>query len=374
MNIKPAIAIIVPGGIGDQDNIPVLIELLRSLSELFDLSIYSFSGAQSHPFFTSSSCRVITVPSGIKSNILKAVYCIWKIWKDHSIKRFALIHGFWIMLQGIVAVLAGRLLKIPALVTLPGGDITYLPAIHYGSLSNPVKRKLAAWCIYRASHIVMLTRFQQTVMQQHGISRNQISIIPFGVDISKFEFHPHPFAAPLQLLYIGNLNRVKDPFTLVRTFHFLTKRLDCRLTIIGSDTLNGALQAYARELGEYERIRWLGKLPHEEISLQLSSADILLMTSLYEGQSVVVLEAFAKGVIVAGTNVGLLADIKDDALTISPGDAEGLAKIVEELIRHPENIASLQLKNRKYAETISADWTFKEYLKLYYELIPERQT
>jgi len=84
---------------------------------------------------------------------------------------------------------------------------------------------------------------------------------------------------------------------------------------------------------------------------------------------VVVLEAFASGVIVVGTKVGLLADIGDDVLTASPGDAVGLANVIEELIRHPENISILQSKNRNYAETFSARWTFEEYKKLYNELI-----
>ena len=291
-----------------------------------------------------------------------------------SYKQFALIHGFWIMLQGIVAVLSGKLLKIPALVTLPGGDITYLPSIHYGSLSNPIKQKLAVWCIDQASRIVMLTRYQQTTMQQHGISRKQVSIIPFGVDLSKFKFRPHPFSKPLQLMFIGNLNRVKDPFMLIKTFYLLNQNHECRLSVIGSDLLKGEVQAYAWKLGVYQKIQWLGKLPHEEIPIQLSSADILLMTSLFEGQSVAVLEAFAGGVIVAGTNVGLLADIEYGALTTSPGDAAGLSKIIEDLLSHPQNIALLQSKNRTHAETFSADWTFGEYLKLYGELIPHHQS
>jgi len=215
----------------------------------------------------------------------------------------------------------------------------------------------------------MLTRFQQTVMQAHGISRKQISIILFGVDLTKYQFQPRPISVPLQLIFIGNLNRVKDPFTLINTFYELSKKHECQLTIIGSDILNGEVQDYARELGVYDKIRWKGKLDYDNIPSELSSVDILLLTSLYEGQAVVVLEAFASGVIVVGTKVGLLADIGDDVLTASPGDAVGLANVIEELIRHPENISILQSKNRNYAETFSARWTFEEYKKLYNELI-----
>jgi len=372
MNNKPAIAIVVPGGIGIDDYIPVLLELLCHLARPFDVSIYSFSEMDPHPSLASNFCTVHCAPRKLKFNILKAFYHIWKIRQDHAIKHFSIIHGFWIMLQGIVAVFAGKLLNIPSIVTLPGGDITYIPAIRYGSLSNHIKIMMSRWCVQHASRVVTLTRYQQTIMKQRGLVRSHIAIFPFGINLARFQFHPHPFAVPLQLMYIGNLNRVKDPWILIKTFHALTKNSACRLTVIGSDVLNGQVQEFARELGVEDLIRWMGKLRYEEIPSQLSSADILLMTSLYEGQSVAVMEAFASGVVVVGTNVGVLADIGNEAVTVNPGDSDGLARKIEALIHHPETICALQIKNREYAELFSSEWTFKEYTKLYNELIIQK--
>lgn len=230
---------------------------------------------------------------------------------------------------------------------------------------------LVAWCIHHASRIVVLTRFQQTAMLEHGISRNQISIIPYGVDTARFKFQPRPFSQPLHLISIGNLNRVKDPFTLIKTFYSLSKKHECRLTIIGSDILKGEVQKFARELGVSENIRWAGKLSYDKIPFMLSSADVLLITSRYEGQAAVILEAFASGVVVVGTNVGLLADLGDSTITSAPGDAGSLKNNIEELILHPETISSLQSKNRSYAERFSAEWTFEEYIKLYNDLIAQ---
>ena len=322
-----------------------------------------------HPSLALNSCSVQHAPGKIKSNSLKALYFIWKIRHDHSFKTYSAIHGFWILLQGIVAVVAGRLLKIPSIITLPGGDITSLPAIRYGNLSSPLKTLISKWCIQNASRVVTLTQFQQRLMKQHGIERSHSSIIPYGIDLTRFQFNPHPLHDPLQLIYIGNLNRVKDPWTLIKTFHALTKNYPCKLTVIGSDLLNGQVQEFARELGVEDLIRWEGKLHYEEIPLQLSSADVLLMTSVYEGQSVVTLEAFASGVIVVGTNVGMLADIGNDAVTVNPGDVDGLARTIEGLIHHPETVRDLQIKNREFAEKYSSEWTFQEYIKLYNELI-----
>jgi glycosyltransferase involved in cell wall biosynthesis len=373
MNTRHSIAIVVPGGIGEQDNIPVLLELIRRLAGIFDVTIYSFSNSVLHSSLVSASCTLIAAPQLFKSKLAKAIYLFWKIRKDHSAHHFVVIHGIWILVQGVLAVFSGKILRIPSIITLPGGDTTYIPSIRYGSLTNPLKKKLVAWCVHSASRIVLLTRYQHAVMQGHGISREQISIIPYGIDTARFKFQPRSFSRPVQLLYIGNLNRVKDPWTLINTFYSLSQKYECRLTVIGSDILNGEVQSYARKLGVYDKILWKGKLRYDKIPGELTSADILLLTSLYEGQAAVVLEAFASGVLVVGTTVGLLADIGDKSITAAPGDAAGLTNKIEELMNHPEILSTLQLKNRSYAETYSAEWTFNEYVKLYDELIAPRQ-
>jgi glycosyltransferase involved in cell wall biosynthesis len=369
MNTKPSIAIVIPGGIGIDDNIPVLLDLLCRLSNTFEVFAYSFSLLEVHPTLLSASCTVTFAPRIFQFNVTKALYFLWKIRKDHAVKHFSVIHGFWIFPQGLLAVLLGKLFNLPTVVTLPGGDITYIPEIHYGGISNPFKKILAGWCIHHASEIVLLTRFQQATMQKHGIRRENVSIIPYGIDVDRFKFRPHQFSHPLELVFIGNLNRVKDPFTVLHVFSLLLKKYDCRLTLIGSDILKGTVQAYARTLGVYDYIRWKGKLSYEQIPIELSSSDILLVTSLFEGQAVVVLEAFASGVLVVGTNVGLLADIGDDRTTAAPKDAAGLSDRIDELIRHPERMNNLLLQNRGYAESFSAGWTFEQYTKLYYSLI-----
>jgi glycosyltransferase involved in cell wall biosynthesis len=368
MTGKPAIALVVPGGIGVDDNIPALLDLIRRLAVTFEITLYSFSPQDVHPSLMRSSCTVVFVPSGIKFNLFRAVFLFHRIRNEHAAKHFIAVHGFWILWQGLVAVCAGKRLNIPSIITVPGGDITYIPAIKYGGLSNPIKKFVVRWCMAHAGRIVLLTQFQKFEMERHGISREHAATIPFGVDTARIPFHPHPLSSPVQLLFIGNLSPVKDPFTLIDTFQMLRKNFDCVLTIIGSDILQGAVHAYARTRKVNDHIRWMGKLPFEDIPAHLSRADILLVTSRFEGQSVVVLEAFAAGVLVVGTRVGLLADVKDNALTAKPGDAPGLSDLVTTVVRHPETVEARQRANRIYAEQFSAEWTYTRYLELFNEL------
>jgi glycosyltransferase involved in cell wall biosynthesis len=279
--------------------------------------------------------------------------------------KFSAVHGFWVFAQGLTAVIVGRLLHIHSLLSLPGGDIVYLPSIQYGSMSHAVKRMMVRWCIQNADHTIILTQYQKTLLDAHRISPQHLSVIPYGVDQSFFTYFPHAIVKPLQFIFIGNLNKVKDPYTLVKAFSLLSRIFDCRLTIVGSDTLNGTVQKYARDLGSDDKIQWKGKISYEQIPAELHKSDFLLLTSRYEGEAVVVMEAFASGVIVVGTKVGLLADVGDERVMVSPEDAEGLVKKIEHLLEYPQQLADIRARNKAFAEAHTSEWTCAKYGELY---------
>ena len=370
MGNRPRIAILVPGGIGKDDNIPSLLDLICRIAETYDVSIYSFSRLTLHPSLDSDHCSVSFSPAVLGRNkLLKALYFLWRIRRDHAQKEISAVHGFWVISQGIVAVLAGKLIRVPSVISLLGGDAVYLPAIRYGGMRNVFNRKVIQWCVGHADRVTILTKFQQRTMNANGVTSKRISIIPFGVDTSKFIFHPRTLSEPIQFSFIGNLNRVKDPLTLVKTFSLLVRKFNCTLTIAGADILNGQAREFARTLGINDKIQWMGKVPHDVIPSILHETHFLILTSLFEGEAVVVMEAFASGAVVVGTSVGMLADMGDDRVVVMPGDAEGLVEKIEKLIAQPPVIREIQSANRALAEKYTAEWTWSEYKKLYEELL-----
>jgi len=371
---KPRIAILVPGGIGKDDNIPSLLHLICRIAVSYDVSMYSFSRLTPHSLLTSNLCSISFPPDILgRNNFLKAVYFFWRIRRDHAQRKFSIVQGFWIMSQGIVAVLAGKLMRVPSVVSLLGGDAVYLPSIRYGGLRNGFYRKIIQWCIGEADRVTVLTNFQQRTMGANGVVSKHVSIIPFGVDTPKFVFQPHTLSEPIRFSYIGNLNKVKDPFTLIKVFSLLVRKINCTLTVVGPDILNGQAHKFASMLGINDKIQWRGKVPHDAIPSILQETNFLLLTSLFEGEAVVVMEAFASGAVVVGTNVGMLADIGDDRVLVLPGDAEGLAEKIEKLIAQPLVIREMQSANRALAEKYTAEWTWSEYKKLYEELLTGKE-
>ena len=65
-------------------------------------------------------------------------------------------------------------------------------------------------------------------------------------------------------------------------------------------------------------------------------ADMMLHTSLYEGQGIVIAEAAMCGVLIAGTSVGLISDLGDSGtVAVPPGDFRLLADKVLESLNNP---------------------------------------
>jgi len=122
------------------------------------------------------------------------------------------------------------------------------------------------------------------------------------------------------------LNRVKDQLTLLKAFRLIREQMDCRLRVVGEDTLGGEVQRCAAELGISDAVTFTGFVPHDGLGPHFAWAHLLLHTSLYEGQGVVFAEAAAAGLAICGTRVGLLADLGERfAATAEAGDHEGLA-------------------------------------------------
>jgi glycosyltransferase involved in cell wall biosynthesis len=114
---------------------------------------------------------------------------------------------------------------------------------------------------------------------------------------------PHPWLAPNQppvILAIGGLRKVKDYATLVRAFARLSKRLDCRLLILGEGKERRHLSALAGGLGIADRCDLPGFV--DDPFPYLSRTAVLALTSRREGLGNVLVEAMALGTPVVATD------------------------------------------------------------------------
>jgi glycosyltransferase involved in cell wall biosynthesis len=84
-----------------------------------------------------------------------------------------------------------------------------------------------------------------------------------------------------------------------------------------------------------ERIRFVGKVAHDEVAWWMAAGDVFCLPSLSEGLPTVVCEAMACGRAVVATAVDGTPEIVDDGATgllVPPRDAQALATALDRLL------------------------------------------
>jgi len=125
--------------------------------------------------------------------------------------------------------------------------------------------------------------------------------------------------APLRIVQVANLNRVKDQETLLDALHMLAARgVAFELDVIGLDTLGGTVQRRCHDLGLADRVRFHGFVEHDAVRPFIERADLMVVSSRHEGVPIASLEAAVAGVPTVGTAVGQIADWAPDAAIAVP--------------------------------------------------------
>ncbi|MFN7913883.1 MAG: glycosyltransferase family 4 protein [Vicinamibacterales bacterium] len=281
---------------------------------------------------------------------------------------FDVVHAYWAQPAGrLVAPLAARH-GLPSIVTLDSGEFAALPAIGYGLQATLRGRWAVRTAVRHATRLTVCSEYQAGLARRHGLAPD---VIPLGVDLTTFPRRAHvPPGPPFRLVNVASLNAVKDHATLLRAVALLrTGGLDVELDLVGEDTMGGRLQALAAQLGLTGRVVFHGFLPSDALVPILHAAHLFVLASRHEAAGVVLLEAAACGVPVAGTRVGFLADWSPAmADTVSPADPQALAGSVARLLGDPDRREAMAARATAWARHHDADWTADAFERLYLEV------
>ncbi len=182
-------------------------------------------------------------------------------------------------------------------------------------------------------------------------------------------------AQHLRCVMVGHLREEKAPQTYFEAVRRLANRHDILLDHIG-DALDPALGTEAQALQQScPHYRWLGGLPHEATRGRIQSAHVLVHTSRMEGGAHVVMEAICSGTPVLATrisgNVGMLGI--DYAGYFEPGDAEGLARLIERCRDQPAILQELGLQCAARAPLFKPERERATLLALVNDLLENRR-
>jgi glycosyltransferase involved in cell wall biosynthesis len=369
------VGLIVPGGVDRSGRvfvIPVLLALIERLASRHEVVVVSLDPRTKPSKYELLGARVINL--GLIKSRTRLSRSAVTLGKLLSALRaagggFDLLHAFWVSPQGTLAVAAGSLLRVPVVVSIGGGELVRLPAIHYGGMSTLRSRIIVAATLRAASAVSAPSMY---VSRSASGIRPDIQWLPTGVDTTIFRGSINrTCGAPWRLIHVAGLNEVKNQETLLRAVQQVAKvcpqiTLDC----IGVDALNGRVQGLARNLGIADIVRFHGVLTIDKILPFYHEAHLFVQSSLHESMGAAVLEASAAGVPTVGTNVGIVAEMAPRAAVAVPvSDAGALAKGVVELLENFPRREALALAAQDFAHTYNADWTFTQFDELYRRLV-----
>jgi glycosyltransferase involved in cell wall biosynthesis len=163
----------------------------------------------------------------------------------------------------------------------------------------------------------------------------------------------HPFLAegrPPLILGVGRLTAQKDFPTLLRAFARLRASRPCRLLILGEGEDRPALEALAKGLGVAEHVA----LPGFTLNPYrfMARADLMVLSSTWEGSPNVLVEALALGTPVVSTDCdfGPRETLRNGEVgpLVPPGDDAALALAMAATLDGPSPRALLQGAASRY--------------------------
>jgi len=193
--------------------------------------------------------------------------------------------------------------------------------------------------------------------------------LPASADVLHIGIDPKPFAEfskknkpaeneTLHLIYFGRLIEDKGAHTAVEAVGLLKQRGfsdQIELTILGSGhpDYEARLHNLISEFGIAGQVKFIGKIPREEIPSLLSKFDVFLFTSIWpEPFGRTIIEAMLAGLIVIGSDVGGSREIfndYDNDLLFPAGDANALASRITLLLDGAKDKQQLVQFGRKLA-------------------------
>ncbi|RYE02687.1 MAG: glycosyltransferase family 4 protein [Sphingomonadales bacterium] len=212
--------------------------------------------------------------------------------------------------DGVAAIELGRRFGVPVSIKARGSDIH-----SWGRKPVTGEQILAAG--RAADGMLSVSEAMRDDMIAMGMPGDRIEAIITGVDLERFAPRDRADAkaalgiqGPL-VLSVGALIPLKGHDIVLRAIAAMP---GVTLCIAGDGPERVRLAALAETLGVAGRVRLLGNIPHDELSLYLAAADAMALASEREGLANAWLEALASGTPVVIPDVGGARQVVRDAV------------------------------------------------------------
>jgi PEP-CTERM/exosortase A-associated glycosyltransferase len=256
-----------------------------------------------------------------------------------------------------------------------------------GSPRYRVTRALETWAVKKADAVAVICEGLRRDLVMRGIDQSKIFVSPNGVDLDMFGAPLPPdrdLARSLGLDgaevigFIGSFYDYEGLDDLIAAMPMLVaSRPTAHLVLVGGGPMEGPLRAQAAASPVADHIRFIGRVPHDEVDRYYSLIDILayprkrmrltdLVTPLKP------LEAMAQCRLVAASDVGGHRELirhGETGILFPPGDPKAMARSLAGLLADRDIWEQRRTRARAFVET-ERNWSINvsRYAPVYQKL------
>lgn len=273
-----------------------------------------------------------------------------------------------------------------------GKAVTFVYDMVYKAFPETVSRKTMQMLDYnlaktceRADHIITISEFSKSeIMRYMNISSDKISVMPCGVDLSKY--HPNYSIDRIEgikkkytindseyILYLGTLEPRKNIERLVEAYAQLKKNISDPPKLVLAGKKGWMYDEIFKKVELYQLkndVIFTDYIDDKDVALLLKGALIFVFPSIYEGFGLPPLEAMACGTPVIVSNQASLPEVVGDAgYLIDPYSINELANAMKELVTN--DILRMQISKKGLLHAKSYSWkaSAEQLMKIYRKLI-----
>jgi len=246
----------------------------------------------------------------------------------HVIKKLNLdiIHTHTEFSLGVFGRIMAKELKLPMVHTY---HTIYEDYTHYltrfKALDNRAKafaRTYSKVCCNSAEQVIVPTEKTRDLLMTYSVHKD-ISVVPTGIDLSKFNEHRYPAEDVMNLknkfgikpeekilIYIGRVSQEKNIEEIIKAMpEYMSTRPLVKFVLVGSGPTLEKLENLVLQAGLSDRFVFTGSQPWDVIGLYYRLGDVFVSASRSETQGLTYIEAMASGLPVVAREDKCLENI-----------------------------------------------------------------
>ncbi|AAG18689.1 LPS biosynthesis [Halobacterium salinarum NRC-1] len=184
-----------------------------------------------------------------------------------------------------------------------------------------------------------------------GFEEEKIHVIPHPLNDDFLVDHTSDFSEPINILYVGSLERHKGVDKLVPIIQGLRQREhDVELTVVGTGGLQSKMEEQSVNRNVEDYVDFAGFVSNEQLPSVYASHDVFIHPGIWEEPLArVYIEALATGTPIVTREYGSIETIIGDGGVTTDGSIDGFVQTIAELI-NANKLPALSEGGRSHVE------------------------